>query len=326
MKKILLIIALLLLVVTKSVCQNIPKEYFILVKQADSLYKTKEYANAAFKYSEAFKSNKWKGTSKDRYRAACSWALAAVSDSAFFHLNRIATLMNFTNYSQITKDSSLISLHKDERWQPLIELIQKNKNIEEANYDTNLISQLDTIYNDDQNYRRQLNELEKQYGWQSSEVQKLWQKINRKDSINLSKITAIIDKYGWLGKNIIGEKGNSTLFLVIQHADLKTQQKYLPIMRDAVSKGKANAGSLALLEDRVALGMGKSQIYGSQIMQDATGKYLQPLIDPKNVNERRMKVGLGSIEEYLQYFGLKWDVEEYIKKLPDLKLKYKIVD
>ena len=44
------------------------------------------------------------------------------------------------------------------------------------------------------------------------------------------------------------------------------------------------------------------------------------------MNERRMKVGLGSIEEYLQYFGLKWDVEEYIKKLPDLKLKYKIVD
>ena len=68
--------------------------------------------------------------------------------------------------------------------------------------------------------------------------------------------------------------------MVIQHADLKTQQKYLPIMRDAVSKGKANVGSLALLEDRVALGMGKSQIYGSQIMQDATGKYLQPLIDP----------------------------------------------
>lgn len=38
-----------------------PRQYFDLVKSADSLYKIKEYKNSAFKYSEAFKSNGWKG-------------------------------------------------------------------------------------------------------------------------------------------------------------------------------------------------------------------------------------------------------------------------
>lgn len=33
-----------------------------------------------------------------------------------------------------------------------------------------------------------------------------------------------------------GGKGNSTLFLVIQRADQKTQEQYLPMMREAVAK------------------------------------------------------------------------------------------
>ncbi|MEZ5038583.1 MAG: DUF6624 domain-containing protein [Saprospiraceae bacterium] len=69
---------------------------------------------------------------------------------------------------------------------------------------------------------------------------------------------------GWLGADVIGNQGNSTLFLVIQHADIETQEKYLPMMRDAVSKGNARASSLALLEDRVALRKGEKQIFSTQ--------------------------------------------------------------
>ena len=80
-----------------------------------------------------------------------------------------------------------------------------------------------------------------------------WRLINEKDSINLIKIKKILDERGWLGADIIGGQGNSTLFLVIQHSDLETQLKYLPMMREAVKNGNANAISLAILEDRVAL-------------------------------------------------------------------------
>jgi hypothetical protein len=84
-----------------------------------------------------------------------------------------------------------------------------------------------------------------------------------KDSGNQLKVKAILDKYGWVGEDEIGPQANNTLFLMIQHADLATQQTYLPMMRKAVADSKAEPSALALLEDRVALGEKRRQTYGS---------------------------------------------------------------
>ena len=119
----------------------------------------------------------------------------------------------------------------------------------------------------------------------------------------------------------MGDYGNSTFFAVIQHSDLKTQEKYLPIMREAVKSGKARADQLALLEDRVALKEGRRQIYGSQLGMDPITKktYVCPLVDPGNVDARRAKVGLPPMQEYLEPAGIKWDVEQYKKDLPAIE-------
>lgn len=116
-------IILILLFISSTILtfgQRPPNEYFDLIKIADSLYKQKDYKGSADRYSQAFKTNEWKGYSKDRYNAACSWALAEVPDSAFFQLERIATKSNYTNYDHITTDSDLISLHNDKRWEPVL--------------------------------------------------------------------------------------------------------------------------------------------------------------------------------------------------------------
>ena len=305
--------------------QNIPKQYFDLVNIADSLYQAKDYKDSAYKYAEAFEANGWKALSKDRYNAACSWALAAVSDSAFFQLERIATRANYTNYGHITTDPDLISLHNDSRWKPLLEKIKQNKDKEEENLNKPLVATLDSIYTEDQKYRQQIDGIEKKYGWDSKEMQDHWKIINEKDSINLIKVKAILDKYGWLGADIVGGQGNSTLFLVIQHSDQATQEKYLPMMRDAVKNGKAQGSSLALLEDRVALGQGKRQIYGSQIGRDNETQtyYVSPLEDPDNVDKRRAAVGLGPLADYVSRWQIKWDAEQYKKDLPKLEEKRK---
>jgi len=184
---------------------------------------------------------------------------------------------------------------------------------------------LDSIYIEDQKYREELNIISEKYGWESDEMKKQWEKIRKTDLGNLTIVEQILKKHGWLSSKEIGQKANSTLFLVIQHSNQKTQEKYLPMMRQAVKDGKANSSSLALLEDRIALGKGELQIYGSQIGKDQeTGKmYVLPLIDPKNVNERRAKVGLSPIEDYISYWKLEWNVEEYMKKLPKWKEKLK---
>ena len=317
MKSIKLFSILLLLVISAS-AQDMSK-YNELVKQAWQYYENKDYMLSALTYEKAFASLENKGTSTDRYNAACSWALTGVKDSAFKQLFYIADKSNYSNYNHISVDTDLTSLHNDSRWNELLTIIKANKEKEEANYDKELVAILDTIYQSDQKYRMQIEGIKEKYGWESDEMKELLNKMSEADSINLIHITKILDERGWLGTDIIGKRGNSTLFLVIQHADIKTQEKYLPMMREAVKKGNAPASSLALLEDRVALRQGKKQIYGSQIGTDkATGEYyVLPLEDPDHVNERRTAVGLQPLEDYVSNWDIKWDVEEYKKQLKD---------
>ncbi len=168
----------------------------------------------------------------------------------------------------------------------------------------NLIRLLKDINKKDQKYRKKLSVIGKKYGWKSKRVNELSVKMKKQDNINLKKIKKILDTKGWLGTSIIGAEGSSTLFLVIQHSDLKTQMKYLPMLESAVLNGQASPQDLALMQDRVNLGNGKKQNYGSQLTLDSkTGKFkVLPLIDPKNVNKRRAKVGLEPIEKYLKCF------------------------
>lgn len=129
------------------------------------------------------------------------------------------------------------------------------------------------------------------------------------DSLNLVRVTAIIDSLGWLGMDEIGTRANQALFLVIQHADAQpnVQAAYLPVMREAVANGDARPYELAMLEDRVAVNSGRPQIYGSQIgWKDGKG-FVKPIADEEHVNERRKAVGLEPLEDYALRFGLVWE-------------------
>lgn len=300
-----------------------PEKYNELIAEAWSLYQAEDYLNSARKYSEAFEALGGKGVVTDRYNAACSYALAKEKDSAFVQLYKISDKGNYTNLAHITIDPDLNSLHDDPRWKEIIAKVTANKAKAEANFDKELVAMLDTVYMEDQSYRQAMDEIEKKHGWESEEMQAHWKIIAEKDSINLIKVRKILDERGWLGPDVIGRQGNSTLFLVIQHADLETQEKYLPMMREAVKKGNAQPSALALLEDRVALGQGKKQIYGSQIGRDqATGEYyVLPLTDPENVDQRRAEVGLGPLQDYVSNWGMTWDAEAYKKKLSETEAK-----
>lgn len=174
-------------------------------------------------------------------------------------------------------------------------------------FNNELSALLDTIYNEDQADRLKIDSLEKQYGWQSEQMRSLWKKIHIRDSANLVRVKKIIDMYGWIGPDEVGKKGAQTIFLVIQHSDSLTQVTYLPLMREAVKKGKARPQDLALLEDRILTKQGKEQIYGSQVRVNEKGKNeFFPIKDEADVNKRRASVGLGPLEEYAKYFDINY--------------------
>jgi len=193
----------------------------------------------------------------------------------------------------------------------------------ESRLNHQLIEKLDSIHNDDQKYRAKIESVQEKYGIKSIELNDLWKIISQKDSINQIKVKTFLDKYGWLGEDIIGEKGNKTLFLVVQHGNIEFKLKYLPIMRKAAINGKVKTKDLALLEDRVLMMQGKKQIYGSQIgINPETGDYfILPIKDPDNVDKRRVEIGLKPMSEYVSIWNLNWDIEEHKKITKDSENK-----
>ncbi|QHS58476.1 DUF6624 domain-containing protein [Chitinophaga agri] len=187
-----------------------------------------------------------------------------------------------------------------------------------------IIQILTTTASTDQQYRSQLESVQSKYGGDSPEMKTLFRKMAVADSLNLLKVAAIIDQFGWLGADEIGREGNTTLFMVIQHAGIQAQDKYLPVMRAAAANGKAALKSLALLEDRVALHHGKRQLYGSQVIWDMRTNHYQvaPLEDPEQVDKRRATMGLPSMAEYLSPFDMKWDAAQYAKELPAIEADF----
>lgn len=290
--------------------------YKVYIKQAEKFYDLKVYPRSAEIYSAAFALLGNKGTENDRYNAACSWALAGNVDSAYANLFIIAEKTGYSNLNHFLNDTDLEVIRKDKRYERLLKIIEANKEKAEAKLDKSLVKILDSVLYYDQKYRSQIEKVESQYGRKSKEWDELARKITYHDSVNEKTVIAMLDKYGWLGPDVVGNNGNTALFLVIQHADIDVQQKYLPMMREAVKNNKAKPSSLALLEDRVALGTGGKQIYGSQINRDDNGAYyVMELEDPEHVDERRAQVGLPPLAEYTMRWGFKWDVAEYKKRI-----------
>ena len=302
--------------------QFLSNEYSEKIKSADSLYNLKRYSAAANSYSSAFKSFGWKGLCEDRYHAACSWAFAGNADSALFNLERIASALFYSNYNEVISEPAFLSLHNNTKWLSVLELIKSNHQKGELNPNMTLTEELENIYSDDQKSRKMLDTIPPE----SKEREAVYKIMIEKDHYNLQKVKTILDTYGWLSEDTLGVHGNSALFLVIQHADLKTQEKYFPMMSEAVRTGKIKRSSFALLQDRMNLRQGKKQIYGSQIDRDEEAKiyFVSALEDPDNVDKRRAEVGLQPLKDYVKMWDINWDIEQYKKDLPAIEKRLKL--
>ena len=250
-----------------------------------------------------------------KFSKAERYAQSLKQDSAFLMLFSLAYDHSYRDYDELTTNANFLPFTHEKEWLKLISIVKRN----ELNYlklDQNLILILDTVYKDDQELRKELPIVESNYGRNSIELKKHWEEIEKKDSINLLKVSKILDQRGWLGPDVIGSMGNSTLFMVIQHSPIETQIKYLPMMQDAAKKGNAKWSSLALLEDRIFLRTGKKQIYGSQVSRDKNSNeyYVLPLINPGSVDERRQNVGLIPIQDYINHWNIKWDSIKHIER------------
>ena len=165
---------------------------------------------------------------------------------------------------------------------------------------------LETMLAADQSFREKLNEQLQSSGAarEPKNFGSQWKEQQAIDRRNQARLDTIVKEYGWPTFAWAGRDGVDAAFLVVQHADLDYQRKYLPTIEQAVAQRNLSPSVFALLEDRIRVREGKKQIYGTQLNTAADGTWVPyPIEDEANVDARRARVGLGPLAEYVKGFG-----------------------
>lgn len=93
-------------------------------QKADSLYKVKDYLPAGRAYLKTIAATEFKAAKKTYYyNAACSYALAGKTDSAFILL-KDAVSSGYSNLDQIKKDTDFSSLHNLPEWNNILSSVK----------------------------------------------------------------------------------------------------------------------------------------------------------------------------------------------------------
>ena len=94
------------------------------------------------------------------------------------------------------------------------------------------------------------------------------------------------------------------VWLIIDHASLKEQKKFLPLLREAAGRGVISAYKLATLGDRVAMYEERPQRYGTQSYQTNVGGetviYVWPVEHPEQLDSLREAIGTCPMAEYVR--------------------------
>jgi len=138
-----------------------------------------------------------------------------------------------------------------------------------------------------------------------------WAPVRLIDEDNLAFLVDVIGRYGWLGSDLVDVDGASACWLMVQHAPREYQERWLPLMEQAVAAGLARPGDLVYLQDRVNMSNGRRQTHGSQY-QGRSGLVsrcrLWPVTDPATLNARRAAVDLPPVDQ--DVIDNAWTVEE----------------
>lgn len=119
------------------------------------------------------------------------------------------------------------------------------------------------------------------------------------DERNQARLDEIVTQRGWPGAAVVGSEAASAALLIVEHSNVETKERYLPILRQAVEDGLEEPSQLATLEDEVSVANTGFQIYGTEISLDTGAPVLVPILDPEGLDARRAEMGLQPIEEHL---------------------------
>ncbi len=282
--------------------------YTLTAQITDSLYNNKSYTQAIDKYKSMVATS-----AKPRieyYNIASCFSYLNERDSAIYYLKKsIKADLKYNSLAAIATDKKFSVIRTYSEWSGLEKQIIKNtkKFIADKNkckYPS-LKRELARREASDQKYRK----IKLPENKQKRDAILAFQ--NQIDVKNTAWLKQKIKKYGWLGIREVGETGDNTAWLLVQHADRDTafQIKILDLLREQVKINNTNKMNCAYLTDRVLVNTQQKQIYSTQVKEvkkDSLGVAIdvefQPLLYPDKVDSLRAEMNLPSQAIYKKGF------------------------
>lgn len=261
--------------------------------RADALARKGDPKSALPLFRQAWEAGYQKGGMA--YDAACTASLSGLADEAIDWLYRASSLGHH-DLAAIDLDTDLDALRKLPRWAEVRARLGSEADDALRKEGANEIAlryELDAMVWEDQKAREAAIKTE-------FKDPKAIQTMMAMDAKHLPRVKEILAKYGWPGTHVVGAKGSSAAWLLVQHmdADVPFQRYALDLMTAAAAKDEASKKDVAYLTDRVLLAERKPQRYGTQFATVDGTLVPRPMEDPAGVDERRKSVGLGTMAEY----------------------------
>ncbi len=124
--------------------------------------------------------------------------------------------------------------------------------------------------------------------------------MERIDRSHLAEILRIHEKYGWPRISAMGREASHDYWLLVQHQGPEVQQKILPDLQRAAESGEASKSDFAYLYDRVQVGLGKPQRWGTQVSCKQGKPVLDAVEDAAGLDQRRKDLAMMPIERYMK--------------------------
>lgn len=164
----------------------------------------------------------------------------------------------------------------------------------------NLDSLLRNVRESDQSARLAMIELTRSDQLDIDAVLAAQTKIEEVDSTNQVIVARLLDS-GW--PQGLSEEANNAIWLVIDHAPIDYQLRYMPLIEEQVATGAISKSQYATLFDRIRMRQGKPQRYGTQTVQHRSAEqnasiYVWPVENPRKLNRLRRAMGLTPIKRY----------------------------
>ena len=126
------------------------------------------------------------------------------------------------------------------------------------------------------------------------------------DRRNTRRLKQFVERWGWIRKSVFGERAAKQAWMLAQHADHDRawQRRVLALLESALAENEVDRRDVAYLTDRLLVGEGRPQRYGTQGLCTGPGTWEPHDIEaPDDVDARRAALGLESLAAYRRRFA-----------------------